>query len=70
MYNDLDHALWLHPAPDALIVADRTSQFSLTFDDTLAVNPGHFGVDACWVVYRPATREAEPSSLPKESMSQ
>lgn len=58
-----DHALWLHPAPDVLVLADRHNQYSHTYHETLAFNPGTFVSDASWMVYRPGTREVEASAL-------
>jgi hypothetical protein len=83
----LDHGLWLHPAPAVLVLADSHSQcvaprpctartprfqprrrhrYSLTQDETLAFNPGTFATEFCWMVYRPGSGEAEPSSLPQD----
>ncbi|MEC8039043.1 MAG: hypothetical protein VX152_12240, partial [Pseudomonadota bacterium] len=41
----LDHSLWLHPAPDVLVLADRQAQFQLPYEATLAFNPGPFASD-------------------------
>ena len=54
------HALWLHPSPDVLILADRHNQYQLPYEETLAFNPGSFAADFAWMVYRPAAKmEAE-----------
>ena len=39
-YWQHDHAMWLHPAPDVLVVADRQQQFQHVYNETLAFNPG------------------------------
>jgi DNA polymerase epsilon subunit 2 len=63
VYWQHEHALWMHPSPDVLIVADRQHQFQNTYEETLAFNPGAFASDLSWMVYRPGSREAEASSL-------
>jgi DNA polymerase epsilon subunit 2 len=63
VYWQYDHALWLHPAPDVLILADRQHQFQHTYEETLAFNPGAFAADFAWMVYRPSNRQVEASSL-------
>jgi DNA polymerase epsilon subunit 2 len=63
VYWQLDHAMWLHPAPDVLVLCDRQQQFQHTYEETLAFNPGAFASDLSWIVYRPATKQAEASSL-------
>ena len=63
LYWQLDHAMWLHPAPDVLLLADRQAQFQHLYEETLAVNPGAFASDLSWMVYRPASKTAEASSL-------
>tara|TARA_B110001452_G_scaffold13274_1_gene10962 strand:+ start:210 stop:1865 length:1656 start_codon:yes stop_codon:yes gene_type:complete len=64
VYWQYDHALWLHPSPDVLILADRHNQYQLPYEETLALNPGSFASDFAWQVYRPNKRmEAERSSL-------
>ena len=66
VYWQHDHAMWLHPAPDVLILADRQHQFQLTYEETLAFNPGGFASGESWFVYRPATKEAEQSFFPED----
>uniref|UniRef100_A0A7S4FBD8 DNA polymerase epsilon subunit n=1 Tax=Chrysotila carterae TaxID=13221 RepID=A0A7S4FBD8_CHRCT len=66
VYWRVDPALWLHPAPDVLVVAERSSQFLIPFNGTLAFNPGSFAGESNWMVYRPLERKAEPSSLNEE----
>ena len=63
VYWEKDAAMWLHPAPDVLVIADRQEQFQHVYEETLAYNPGSFGASNHWMVYRPAAREAEASSL-------
>ena len=63
VYWQLDHSMWLHPAPDVLVLCDRQPQFQHTYEETIGINPGAFASDLSWFVYRPETREAEPSSL-------
>lgn len=63
VYWQVDPALWLHPAPDALVLAERSSQFELQFNGTMAFNPGSFAGEGSWMVYRPLDRSVEPSSL-------
>jgi DNA polymerase epsilon subunit 2 len=63
VYWQYDHALWLHPAPDVLVLADRQAQYTHSYEGTLAFNPGAFASDLSWMVYRPATKEAEASCL-------
>ena len=58
-----DHALWLHPAPEVLVLADRGNQYDVEYEDTLAFNPGAFATTFSWQVYYPDTRKAEVSSL-------
>ena len=58
-----DHALWLHPAPEVLVLADRGNQYDVEYEDTLAFNPGAFATTFSWQVYYPETRKAEVSSL-------
>ena len=64
-YWRLDTSLWLHPTPDVLVLADRQSQYAVPYPeaDCLSFNPGAFAADFSWMVYRPGTREVEPSSL-------
>ena len=57
------YTLWLHPAPDVLVLADRQQQYQHTYSETLAFNPGAFASDLSWMVYRPSAKEAEASSL-------
>ena len=54
-YWQYDHALWLHPSPDVLILADRQQQYQHTYEETTAFNPGAFAADFSWMVYRPST---------------
>lgn len=42
-----DHSLWLHPAPDVLVLADRQDQFQCTYEEVWRASclstpaPGH-----------------------------
>ena len=63
VYWQHDHALWLHPAPEVLVLADRGNQYDVEYEDTLAFNPGAFATTFSWQVYYPSTRKAEVSSL-------
>ena len=63
VYWQHDHALWLHPAPEVLILADRQWSFQHHYNETLVFNPGNFASDLSWMVYRPSTKEVEASSL-------
>ena len=63
VYWQLDHTLWLHPAPDVLVLCDRQQQFQHTYEETLAFNPGAFSSDLSWTVYYPGSKKVEESSL-------
>ncbi len=63
VFWERDTALWLHPSPDVLVIADRQEQFVRSYEETAAFNPSSFAAAAQWMVYRPASREAEPSAL-------
>jgi len=65
VYWQYEHTMWLHPAPDVLVVADRQAQFQLLYEETLTFNPGAFASELSWMVYRPMSREVEASSLEK-----
>ena len=62
-YSKHHHALWLHPAPEVLVLAARGNQYDVEYEDTLAFNPGAFATTFSWQVYYPETRKAEVSSL-------
>jgi DNA polymerase epsilon subunit 2 len=66
VYWQYDHALWLHPAPDVLVLADRQHQYQHAYEETLGFNPGAFASEFSWMVYRPGTRAVEASSLANE----
>ena len=69
VYWENDHAMWLHPSPDVLVLADRQHQFQHTCDETarpracapsISTNPGPDpdpdpGLD-------PGTRRRSPST--------
>ncbi len=60
-----DHSLWLFPLPHALLLADRSApQASCVFEDVACANPGSFGTDGSFTVFRPATRAVELSGVP------
>ena len=65
VYWQLDPSLWLHPAPDVIVVAARVSAYQHTYPstDTCAFNPGAFATDFAWMVYSPGDRTLAPSSL-------
>ena len=63
VYWQYDHAMWLHPAPDVLIMADRQAQFQCEYEETLGINPGSFSTSFAWMVYRPHTKEVEISDF-------
>ena len=63
IYWEFDHAMWLHPSPDVLVLCDKQQQWQHTYEDTQAFNPGSFVNDSSWMVYRPAGKELEASSL-------
>lgn len=46
-----------------MILADYADQYSHTVDGCLAMNPGSFASDASFIVYRPATKRVEFSSV-------
>jgi DNA polymerase epsilon subunit 2 len=62
---ELDHAMRLTPLPDLLILADKTEQFKHEYEGCLAVNPGSFAVDASFLFYVPATKDAQFSRIDK-----
>jgi DNA polymerase epsilon subunit 2 len=65
VFWEWDHALWLYPLPHALLLADRSvPQASCAFEDVAAANPGSFGTDGSFAVFRPAQRTFELSAVP------
>ena len=67
VYWQQEHAMWLHPAPDVLVLCDRQKQWQSVYEETLAFNPGDFSSGLSWMTYQPNERTAEESSLPEES---
>ena len=60
-----DHAMWLFPQPHALVLADcSVSQSTCVFEGCACANPGAFGADGSFAVYRPASQTFELSALP------
>jgi DNA polymerase epsilon subunit 2 len=54
IYWQFDHALRLYPLPDAVLCGDATvSQFYENYAECDIVNPGSFGSNGDFVVYRP-----------------
>ena len=51
------------PHTDAALSPDTRVNSQRTYEETLAFNPGAFASDFSWMVYRPATRLVEASSL-------
>ncbi|CAK9863769.1 unnamed protein product [Sphagnum jensenii] len=58
-----DHALSLYPIPHTIILGDRAEQKVFHYMGVTCFNPGSFANDGTFVAYRPATREAEMSSV-------
>jgi len=63
VFWELDHAMRLTPLPHLLVLADRVDQFIWSHSDCTAVNPGSFGSDGSFVVYRPSNRSVELSRV-------
>ena len=61
-----EHTLWLHPAPDVLVLCDRQNQWQTSYEETLGFNPGEFSTGFSWMTYYPKTRGAEESVLMKD----
>ena len=61
-----DHAMWLYPQPQLVVLADRAARYSVppTEAGGCAVeNPGSFYVDFGFTAYTPLTNSAEPCAL-------
>ncbi|PXF42280.1 DNA polymerase epsilon subunit 2 [Gracilariopsis chorda] len=61
-----DHALWLFPNPHVLVLADRVDSYICTYENNLGMNPGSFKTDFSFLVYLPAEKRAQQSSLDSE----
>lgn len=69
---EFDYALRLYPMPTALVLADKSTSYELTYelgDQGLdgkchVFNPGSFvGASYGWTTYHTDTRKSEPSEL-------
>lgn len=58
-----DHALWLYPLPDLVLLADNFDQWSQCYEDCLVANPGIFSTDFSFVLYRPTSGKVEFSRI-------
>mmetsp|Transcript_33 Transcript_33/g.115 ORF Transcript_33/g.115 Transcript_33/m.115 type:complete len:519 (-) Transcript_33:47-1603(-) len=63
VYWGKDHALRLYPLPQVAILADSFESYHWNYNETTVFNPGPFHEDASFVVYRPASMEAEFSRV-------
>lgn len=63
-----NHALWLFPTPHVMVLADRVDSYICTYEKSLGVNPGSFKTDFSFLVYLPAQKRAQQSSLDCEDM--
>ena len=61
--SNYDHGLQLISPPDVLVLAQRTSQFSLSHQGTAAFNPGSFATSFSWMVFHVRDGLVEPSHL-------
>ena len=67
VYWEWDHALRLSPAPDALIIGEDQGYWAHDPDGALVFNPGSFGADEAFAVYRPALCSVESCEVnPRE----
>ncbi|EMD40775.1 hypothetical protein CERSUDRAFT_45107 [Gelatoporia subvermispora B] len=58
--SDFDHALRLYPLPTALVLADKSDRFEMTYEGCHVFNPGSFvGKSFAFSAYTPARRESE-----------
>ena len=68
---EYDHALRLYPLPHALLLGGRGTGFVATEKGVRAANPGCFGADFSFVVYRPissASGEQSAHGEPEEEL--
>jgi len=63
VYWSYDYALRLTATPDVLVVAEDGDPYEFEYSSAFVLNPGSFGADTAFMVYRPATREAEQSYI-------
>jgi DNA polymerase epsilon subunit 2 len=61
-----DHALWLHPLPHLVVVADRSPAFALNVADAIVANPGPFSRDFSFIAFTPHDRTATVCKLPEK----
>ncbi|KAI0558161.1 DNA polymerase epsilon subunit B [Gracilaria domingensis] len=61
-----DHGLWLFPTPHVTVLADRVDSYICKYEKTLGMNPGSFKTDFSFLVYLPAEKRAQQSSLNSE----
>ncbi|CAM9690353.1 unnamed protein product, partial [Chrysoparadoxa australica] len=60
---DFDTSLLLYPLPHAVVLADRTEEYVWRMGGTVAFNPGSFATNSSFMVYRPATKETDFSTV-------
>lgn len=63
VYWEYDYALRLNPTPDALILAEDHEAYSCEYNGAFVFNPGSFGIDGVFSVFRPSTKRMEVSSI-------
>lgn len=63
VYWAKDTSLRLYPLPQVAILADSFESYHWNYSDATVFNPGPFHEDASFVVYRPASMEAEFSRV-------
>eukprot|EP00178_Gracilaria_changii_P006791 TRINITY_DN2205_c0_g1_i1.p1 TRINITY_DN2205_c0_g1~~TRINITY_DN2205_c0_g1_i1.p1 ORF type:complete len:757 (+),score=95.73 TRINITY_DN2205_c0_g1_i1:205-2475(+) len=61
-----DHGLWLFPTPHVTVLADKVDSYICTYEKNLGMNPGSFKTDFSFLVYLPAEKRAQQSSLDSE----
>uniref|UniRef100_A0A7S3EJ80 DNA polymerase epsilon subunit n=1 Tax=Rhodosorus marinus TaxID=101924 RepID=A0A7S3EJ80_9RHOD len=57
-----DHALWLFPTPDVLVLACNQSPFVWSYNNCQAANPSRFGENCTFTVYLPSSKIVQHSS--------
>jgi DNA polymerase epsilon subunit 2 len=63
IYWELDYTLRILPLPHLLVLADHTDQYSFEYKGCQVINPGSFSSDYSFVVYHPANKLVEFSSV-------
>ena len=64
IYWDYNHSLQLYPLPSLLVLADSYEMYHISQDqDSQVANPGSFATEGSFLLYRPSTKECEPSSI-------